>query len=55
MDAITGVSAAKSIFERDRKRGFAALNEIFRSGSPPNQPLDGDYAGQLVALDVAPG
>ena len=49
-----GISAAQSIFERDRKRGFAALNEIFRAGSPPNQPLDGEYAGELVALDVAP-
>jgi hypothetical protein len=55
MDAMTSISAAQSIFERDRKRGFAALNEIFRAGSPPNPPLDGRYAGELVALDVAPG
>ena len=55
MDATTSISAAQSIFQRDRKRGFAALNEIFRSGSPPNPPLSGGYAGQLVALDVAPG
>ena len=55
MDAITGISAAQLIFERDRKRGFAALNEIFRAGSPPNPPPDGSYTGQLVALDVAPG
>jgi hypothetical protein len=53
--AITSISSAQSIFERDRKRGFAALNEIFRAGSPPNPPLDGEYAGELVALDVAPG
>jgi hypothetical protein len=55
MDAITGISTAQTIFQRDRKRGFAALNEIFRAGSPPNPPLEGDYKGQLVALDVAPG
>ena len=55
MNATTGISAAQSIFERDRKRGFAALNEIFRAGSPPNPPLDGGYVGELVALDVAPG
>jgi len=55
MDAVTGISAAQSIFERDRKRGFAALNEIFRAGSPPNPPLNGGYAGELVGLDVAPG
>ena len=55
MTAITSISAAQSIFERDRKSGFAALNEIFRSGSPPNPPLNGRYTGELVALDVAPG
>jgi hypothetical protein len=55
MDAITRISAAQSIFERDRKHGFAALNEIFRAGSSPNPPLDGGYAGELVALDMAPG
>lgn len=55
MDAMTSISAAQTIFQRDRKRGFAALNEIFRAGSPPNPPLEGDYKGQLVALDVAPG
>ena len=51
----TSISAAQSIFLRDRKRGFAALNEIFRSGSPPNLSLNGGYVGKLVALDVAPG
>ena len=51
----TSISAAQSIFLRHRKRGFAALNEIFRSGSPPNPPLHGGYGGELVALDVAPG
>jgi len=55
MDALTSISAAKTIFQRDRKRGFAALNEIFRAGSPPNPLLEGSYAGELVALDVAPG
>ena len=55
MGAMTSISAAQTIFERDRKRGFAALNEIFRAGSPPDPPLNGGYAGELVALDVAPG
>ena len=54
MGTITSISSAQSIFQRDRKRGFAALNEIFRAGSTPNPPLDGGYAGELVALDVAP-
>ena len=51
MNATTSISAAHSIFQRERKGGFAALNEIFRAGSAPNPPLDGDYIGQLVALD----
>ncbi|MEO7838235.1 MAG: hypothetical protein ABIU06_02700, partial [Anaerolineales bacterium] len=55
MNARTSISAAQSFFARDRKRGFAALNEIFRAGAPPNPPLNSGYAGQLVALDVAPG
>jgi len=55
MGILTTISAAQSIFERDRKSGFAALNEIFRCGSPPSPPLNGGYAGELVALDVAPG
>ena len=52
---MTSTSAAQSIFERDRKRRFAALNEIFRAGSLPKPPLAGGYAGELVALNVAPG
>ena len=55
MGARTSISSAQSIFERDRKRGFAAINEIFRSGSPPNPALHGGYAGELIALDVAAG
>ena len=55
MGIVTSLSSAQSIFARDRKRGFAALNEIFRSGSPPNLPLNGGYTGELVALNVAPG
>ena len=55
MDAMTRVAAAQSIFELDRKRGFEALNEIFRSGSAPDPTLDGRYTGELVALDVAAG
>jgi hypothetical protein len=39
----------------DRARGWAVLNEIFREGTPPRPPLDGRYAGELVALDLKPG
>jgi hypothetical protein len=55
MNAITSISKARSTFERDRKLGYAALNEIFRSGSSPNPPPEAGYAGELVALDVGPG
>jgi hypothetical protein len=39
----------------ERRRGLAALDELFRSGRPPDPPLHGRYRGQLIALDVAPG
>src|SRR3989304_5685878 len=55
MNAIERLSAAQALFRRDRKRGYAALNEIFRAGTPPIPGLDGAYAGELVALDIAPG
>lgn len=55
MDAIANVREAQSLFRGDRKRGYAALNEIFRAGTAPNLALDGHYKGELVALDVAPG
>jgi hypothetical protein len=32
-----------------------SLHSLFRSGWPPEPPLDGRYRGELVALDIAPG
>ena len=52
---MTDISTAQAIFERERRRGFGAFNEIFRAGTVPDPPPDGRYAGELVALDVAPG
>jgi hypothetical protein len=49
------IQAARELYRRDRPRGLAQLNELFRAGTPPAAPLDGRYAGTLVALDVAPG
>jgi hypothetical protein len=54
MNAMANIALAKSTFARDRKRGFAELNKIFRAGIAPDSPLDAGYAGELVALDVAP-
>jgi hypothetical protein len=47
--------AAQDILNRDRVQGLAALNSLFRAGTLPAPPLDGRYAGELVALDIAPG
>lgn len=52
--AVAYVRAAQSTMKTDRQKGLAALNTLFRSGRPPLSPLDGRYAGELVALDIAP-
>jgi hypothetical protein len=47
------IGEARTLMKRERTRGLATLNEIFRSGAAPVQPLDGSYPGKLVALDIA--
>ena len=47
--------AAQALLGRDRARGLAALEQLFRSGRPPDAPLQGRYRGELIALDIAPG
>jgi hypothetical protein len=44
----------RALLRRERKQGWAALNDLFRAGKPPPS-LDGFYRGQFVALDIAPG
>lgn len=51
----TELRAAQALFVRERAQGWAALNDLFRTGSVPEPPLNGHYAGKLVALDIAPG
>ncbi len=46
---------AQLSMSRDRRTAWAALNQIFRSGAPPNPPLDGRYAGELIAVRILPG
>lgn len=53
--ANTELEAAESLVRQNRRRGWAALNDLFRSGVPPESPLDGRHRGKLVALDIAPG
>lgn len=50
-----GIHAAREMMKLDRARGWSALNEIFREGTPPRPPLNGEYSGELVALDLKPG
>jgi hypothetical protein len=49
------IETAQAVLKQDRQRGLAMLNDLFRAGTPPDPPLDGRYAGKLVALDIAPG
>ena len=54
-EAVAAVRAAQALLKEDRARGLAVLNELFRSGRVPEPALDGRYAGELIALDIAPG
>jgi hypothetical protein len=47
--------AAQALYGRHHTQGLAALNTLFRSGSAPKPFLNGRYAGELIALDIAPG
>lgn len=53
--ALTYVRAVQTVLQTDRRRALASLKDLFRDGDPPEQALDGRYAGQLVAFDIAPG
>lgn len=53
--ALTELQDAQGLFKRDRARGLAALNQLFRRGRVPDPALHGRYAGELTALDIAPG
>lgn len=53
--ALTYLRAIQTVLSTDRRRAFASLQDLIRDGDPPEQPLDGRYAGQLLAFDLAPG
>jgi len=53
-EAADPIAPLKSLAERDRKKAMGALNELFRGGKPPDPALDGDYKGEVVAMDIAP-
>ncbi|MCX6044418.1 MAG: hypothetical protein NT075_04845 [Chloroflexi bacterium] len=52
--ALTYLYAVKMTLKQDHARGLAALNDLFRTGDSPTQPLHGHYTGELIALDIAP-
>jgi hypothetical protein len=41
--------ALKQRWMRREAGAWAGLNELFRGGQPPDPPLQGDYAGELLA------
>jgi len=49
------IGEAQRELTRDRARGFAQMNAIFREGTPPQIALDGPTNGQMIAVDVVPG
>lgn len=51
---ITDIQAAAHGAKRDRAQFRSTLNDLFRAGQPPTQPLNGRYSGSLALLDVAP-
>ena len=46
---------AQELARANRSRGWAALNDLFRAASPPDPKPEGRLAGELVALNIAPG
>ena len=49
------LQSMQMLVKRDRAQGMSGLNKLFRRGTPPEPPLDGQYRGELVVLDLAPG
>ena len=47
--------SAQALVESNRAQGLAALNDLFRAGTVPDPRPNGRYAGELIALDMAPG
>jgi hypothetical protein len=53
--ALRELKAARMLVKRQRARGVAALNELFRRGATPEPLPSGRYTGKMVAIDIAPG
>lgn len=48
------IEAAQYDVVRDRERGLAQLNKLFREGVFPRAPLHGPTRGQMIAADIVP-
>jgi len=46
--------SAQALVQSNRAQGLAALNDLFRAGTVPDPRPNGRYAGELIALDIAP-
>ena len=53
--ALAELRATQILLKQHRAQGLAMLNTLFRSASAPEPFLNGRYAGELLALDIAPG
>jgi hypothetical protein len=47
--------AAQALTKQNLTEGLTALNQLFRTGTPPEPPLGGRFVGELVAFNIAPG
>ncbi len=52
---VSKLAELQKLVKRDPVQRFAALNVLFRDGTPPMPPLNGRYGGELIALELAPG
>ncbi len=48
------IHEAQNELQRNRKSGLVQLNNIFREGTLPVNPLNGPTSGQMIAVDIAP-
>jgi hypothetical protein len=55
IQSLDEINALKTRSMHSRARILAELNAIFRSGEAPSPALNGVYAGDLIAVDIAPG
>jgi hypothetical protein len=54
MNLVNELDATRTLLKRDRKRGIAALDEIYRRGTVPDPPLNGRYWGELLTSSLNP-